>query len=404
MKKEDFPILKSNQLIYLDNAATAQKPQSVIDSLVKFYSEQNSNVHRGIYKLSEDATQAFEKSRENIAKFINANTNEVFFTSGTTEGINIIANLIDHNEFIDSNTSILVSVMEHHSNLLPWQQLARIREIPLLFNVITEDYKLDLEDLYKKIDDYKPQVIALTQASNVLGTINPIKEIIKKIRELSPLSIVVIDAAQSIAHLNIDVKDLDCDFLVFSAHKLYGPTGIGIVYAKSKILESMTPFKLGGGIVNKVTEDDVTFNESPNRFEAGTPNIAGALGLSAAIDYINSIGKEEIFIYEKDLANYALTQLKTVDGLKLYSPSDSVNNIGVFSFTLYGIHSHDLAQILDESNICSRAGHHCAQILHREVLGISATLRVSLAFYNEKSDIDKLVEALETAKKKFKKD
>jgi len=292
--------------------------------------------------------------------------------------------------------------MEHHSNLLPWQQLARKREIPLLFNVIIDDFKLDLIDLYKKIDDYKPQVIALTHASNVLGTINPIKEIIKKARELSPLSIIVIDAAQSIAHLDIDVKDLDCDFLVFSAHKLYGPTGIGIVYAKSNILESMSPFKLGGGIVNKVTEDDVTFTESPNRFEAGTPNIAGAIGLNASIDYINSIGKEKIFEYERDLAKYAYTQLKKIDGLNLYCPSDSADNIGVFSFTIEGIHSHDLAQILDESNICARAGHHCAQILHREILGISSTLRISLAFYNEKSDIDKLVEALKIAKVKFK--
>jgi len=398
MNKNDFPLLRNHpELIYLDNAATTQKPDAVIRALVDYYENQNANVHRGIYKLSEMATEQYENSRGTIAKFINAKTNEVIFTSGTTFGINHIALLLEHNKVLQNGDYILLSDMEHHSNILPWQRIATDNKIILDYVSLTDNFELNWDVLTQKIITNKPKIISFIYTSNVLGTINPIQKIIAFIRENSPDSIIIIDAAQSIGHIKTDVKQLDCDFLVFSGHKVYGPTGIGVIYGKSQILEDIVPIITGGGIIEKVTKAEATFGPSPHKFEAGTPNIAGAIGLACAINYLNTLGWEQISVTENKLIKYTLNKLKEIGDLRLFGPKELEKRIGVFSFALGNIHPHDIAQILDESNICTRAGHHCCQILHRDILHIPATLRVSLAFYNEISEIDilcsKLIEA-----------
>ena len=399
MNKEDFPLLKKN-IVYLDNSATTQKPQLVIDAINNYYINSNANVHRGIYSLSEEATRQYEEARNVVAEFIHADSKEVIFTSGTTDGLNMVADLLNYNNIIKDSDTILLTVFEHHSNFLPWQKLAQKNHSKLELTTITKDYEIDINDMLAKVSRLKPKIIAISNISNVLGTIVPIKEIVLGIREISPNTIVVVDAAQSIAHIKIDVKSLDCDFLAFSGHKVYGPTGIGVLYGKESILKSLLPVRLGGGIIEKVTVEESTFTDIPHRFEAGTPNIEGAIGLKSALEYINKTGFDKIIKYEKELSDYTYQKLNGIDGIKLYSTSRN-NRIGVFAFNIEGIHPHDLAQILDESNICVRAGHHCAQILHREVLGVNASIRASVSFYNDSDDIDLLVTKIEEAKRKF---
>jgi len=400
MNKEDFPLLKKN-IIYLDNSATTQKPQQVIDAISNYYTDTNANVHRGIYSLSEEATRQYEESRNVVAKFINADSKEVVFTSGTTDSLNMVAELLNYNDIFKESDTILLSVFEHHSNFLPWQRLAQKHHSKLELINITKDYEIDIDELLVKISKLKPKIVAISHVSNVLGTIVPIKEIILSIRKISPNTIIVVDAAQSIAHLRIDVKALDCDFLAFSGHKVYGPTGTGVLYGKESILKTISPVRLGGGIIEKVTVEESTFTDVPHRFEAGTPNIEGAIGLKSALEYIEQISFDKIIKYEKELSEYAYQKLSGIDGIELYC-TNSNNHIGVFSFNIKGIHPHDLAQVLDESNICVRAGHHCAQILHRKVLGVNASVRASISFYNDKNDIDLLVTKIEEAKKKFR--
>ena len=400
MNKEDFPLLKKN-IVYLDNSATTQKPQIVIDAIKNYYTNTNANVHRGIYNLSEEATRQYEEARNVIAKFINADSKEVIFTSGTTESLNMVADLLDFKNIFKEGDTILSTVFEHHSNFLPWQRLAQKHHSKIELVNITKDYEIDIDDIVTKVSRLKPKILAVSHISNILGTIVPVKKIISSIRKFSPNTIVIVDSAQSIAHLNIDVKSLDCDFLAFSGHKVYGPTGIGVLYGKESILKTLSPVKLGGGIIDKVTKDESTFIDIPHRFEAGTPNIEGAIGLKSAIEYINNIGFDKIIKYEKELGDYAYRKLTGIKGIQLYCTSND-NHIGVFSFNIEDIHPHDLSQILDESNICVRAGHNCAQILHRDILKVSASIRASFSFYNDDSEVDLLVKKIEEAKNRFK--
>jgi cysteine desulfurase/selenocysteine lyase len=292
--------------------------------------------------------------------------------------------------------------MEHHSNILPWQRLSKKINAKLEYININSKFELDPEDFKQKVMDLKPKIVSLTYVSNVLGTINPIKEIIQYIRKTLPDTLVIIDAAQAVAHLRIDVKDLDCDFLVFSGHKIYGPLGIGVIFCKSKTSENLEPIILGGGMIEKVTQSDSSFEPAPSKFEAGTPNIAGAIGLATAIKYISGIGIDNVKNKEMEIIKYCMDKLTSIQGLTLFGPLDLKNRSGVFSFTLNKIHPHDLAQFLDQTDICTRAGHHCCQILNKEILKVSATLRVSIGIYNEKIEIDKLIEELIKAKKLFK--
>jgi cysteine desulfurase/selenocysteine lyase len=402
--KADFPIFKTYpDLVYLDSAATTQKPQSVIDRIVKYYSSENANVHRGIYQLSELATKEYENARKEVAKFINADPSEVIFTAGATDSINLVGySWIWLNVF--EKDTILTTEMEHHSNFIPWQQAAKYKK-EVKFEVVKvnkDDNTLDMEDLKTKFELYKPKIFAFCITSNTTGVINNIKEIVSLKNTYSPETLILVDAAQGAAHIKIDVKDLDIDFLAFSGHKMYGPTGIGVLWAHKELLENhMSPFRLGGGMITNVEINDSQWAELPDKFEGGTPNIEGAIGLAEAIKYINQIGFDNIINHEKELSEYTLENLRKVDKLEIIKPYDINKKLGVFSIHLPGVHPHDIAQILDESNICVRAGHHCTQILMKNVLKLPATTRISLGIYNSKEDIDRLVEALEKVKRVF---
>ncbi len=391
--KEVFPIFKQYpNLVFVDNASTTQKPEVVINALTEFYTKYNANVHRGLYPLSEKATQLYEDARIKIAKFINADPEEIIFTSGTTDGVNAIAQSLYSSGIINSRPQILVSEKEHHSNLLPWQQ---IKDAKLIY----------LEDItYKNASkiippEYNFDVIALAHTSNVTGQINPIKEITNDKRS----AFVVVDLAQAIAHTKIDVKDLNVDFAVFSGHKMYGPMGIGVIYAKKEILKNMEPFKVGGGMIREVTRTKSTWADIPSKFEAGTPNVSDAYALGVAVDYINSVGFDFIQAHEQELREYLVNKLKTIDNIKIYHPEISEKSGAVISISFENAHPHDIAQYLGEKDICVRAGHHCTQILHREVLKIPASLRISLAIYNTKEDIDKLIIGIKDALKIYSK-
>jgi cysteine desulfurase/selenocysteine lyase len=392
-----FPLLKNNpDLIYLDSAATTQKPQEVIDVIVEFYTEYNSNVHRGLYPLAEKATEKYEEARRIVAEFINAEPEEIIFTNGNTEAINNIANSLKESNLIAPKPNIVLSVMEHHSNILPWQRLnGRIAYIPLNNNFGLNIYPED-EDIGDFFSEEFPtrdiDIVSLTHASNVLGTLNDIE----LIRQLAPNAYLIVDAAQSITHTRIDVKKLDVDFLTFAGHKLYGPMGIGVMYAKKELLEKMNPFNVGGGIIRKVDRESASWTEIPHKFEAGTPNVEGAIGLAAAIKFIDSIGLEEIQSYEESLKVYLLDKLKEVKNIEIFHPRET-KTVPVVSFAHKEIHAHDIAAFLGQENICVRAGHHCTQILHREKLHTPATVRVSLALYNSKEEIDKFVKTLNIA-------
>ena len=399
--KQDFPIfnqkINDETLVYLDNAATSQIPKFVEEKVRDFNEKERANVHRGVHTLGLRATNQYESSRQKVANFIGANNaKEVIFTSGCTDSLNLVAASFGEQN-IQAGDEILVSIMEHHSNLLPWQQLAKRKQAKLNFIEINSDGLLDIENLKSRISS-KTKIVALTHVSNVLGTINPIKELTDLAHEKG--AIVVVDGAQAVGHFPINVAELNVDFYAFSGHKMFAPTGIGVLYGKKDLLDKMPPYRLGGEMIANVTREGATWAEVPYKFEAGTPNIAGAIGLGAAIDYLQSLDFELIQKHEQELTSYALEKLKNVSGLTIYGPQKSNGRIGVISFNLKNIHPHDLATALDLNGIEVRAGHHCAQPLMAS-LNTESTVRASLSIYNTKDDIDKLVSSLHEAKEFF---
>lgn len=399
--KQDFPIfnqkINDETLVYLDNAATSQIPKFVEEKVRDFNEKERANVHRGVHALGLRATNQYESSRQKVANFIGANNaKEVIFTSGCTDSLNLVAASFGEQN-IQAGDEILVSIMEHHSNLLPWQQLAKRKQAKLNFIEINSDGLLDIKNLKSKINS-KTKIVALTHVSNVLGTINPIKELTDLAHEKG--AIVVVDGAQAVGHFPIDVAELNVDFYAFSGHKMFAPTGIGVLYGKKDLLDKMQPYRLGGEMIANVTREGATWAEVPYKFEAGTPNIAGAIGLGAAIDYLQSLDFELIQKHEQELTSYALEKLKNVLGLTIYGPQKGNGRIGVISFNLKNIHPHDLATALDLNGIEVRAGHHCAQPLMAS-LDTESTVRASLSIYNTKDDIDKLVSSLHEAKEFF---
>jgi len=379
--KKHFPIFsKIPELVFLDNASTTQKPQIVLDKLIEVYTQYNSNVHRGLYPIAEKVNMEFDLAREKIAKFINADKDEILFTSGTTDGTNFIAQSLLSSGIISTESKILTTEMEHHANFLPLQRVTKGKL----------DYaKLHMGELeFNK--DTKYDIVAYSIFSNVTGAYTDIKNLKKDILKDS---IFIADAAQAVAHSKIDVKEMDVDFLVFSGHKMFGPTGIGVLYGKKSLLEKMEPFKVGGGMIAEVNKSFSTWAKAPDKFEAGTPPIADAIALGVAVDFINSLGFELIEEIEDGLRKYTFSRLSEISGIKIYHNIDKFSG-AVISFTVDGIHPHDIAQFLGESNICIRAGHHCTQILHKEVFQIPASVRISLSIYNSKEDIDKTIDEL----------
>ena len=402
--KQDFPLFKNNpDLVYLDSSATSQKPQVVIDAVSNFYTNSNSNIHRGIYDLSQKATDKFEEVRKKVASFINAkDASEIIFTAGATESLNVVA-FGWGRKFLKKGDIVVLSVMEHHANIIPWIQLKKELGIKLFYLPLTKDYRLNYKEiaLLPLAKKKRIKLVTLTNASNVLGTVNPLDEIIPYFRKLNLDIKVCVDGAQSMPHLPTNVSELDCDFLSFSAHKMLGPSGVGVLYAKKELLESMDPFIFGGGMIKKVTKEEATWADIPEKFEAGTPNIAGVIGFATALDYLQKIGLENIQKHEQELTNYALEQFAKQKKVTLYGPKDSNNRLGVFSFLVDGVHPHDIAEILNRSHIAVRTGHHCTQPL-MQTLGVVGTARASIYLYNTKEDINKLMEGIEEVKKTFR--
>lgn len=402
--KKDFPIFSHQpDLVYLDSAATSLKPKAVIDAEREYLEQYSANVGRGLYPLAEKATEKFETAREKTARYIGAaSPKEIIFTSGTTDSINLAAKLLTHK--INSGDNIVTTIMEHHSNFLPWKELAKQKNAELRIINITKEGELDIDTLKNSIDAHT-KLVALTAVSNVLGTINPVKEIISAIKNISPRTLVLIDAAQAIGALPINVIDWDADFVAFSAHKMFGPTGVGILYGKSHILETLSPVTFGGGMVLDANTgaNKIIYKEIPYRFEAGTPNIGGVITLGAALDYIENIGLANICAHEKNLAEYSMKLLEKTFGnaINILGPSDPEERVGIIAFSFADLHPHDIAHLLGEKNICVRAGHHCAAPLHH-ALGLDATTRISFSIYNSKENIDKFVEELQQIQQKFK--
>jgi cysteine desulfurase/selenocysteine lyase len=399
--RKDFPIFNrephpGKRLIYLDSAATSQKPESVIRVMDEYYRNYNANIHRGVHTLAEEATTLYEGARSKIASFIGAhNQAELVFTRNTTESINLVAATWGRANLRNGDTIILTE-MEHHSNLVPWQILAKDIKLNLEFIPVTSNGLLDM-DAYDQLLKLEPKLVSFTHVSNVLGTINPVKELIKRARQAGAITLV--DAAQSAPHLPVNIGEIQPDFLVFSAHKMLGPTGIGVLWGREELLEKMPPYMGGGDMIKKVYLRTFTTNDLPHKFEAGTPAIAEAIGFGAAIDYLDSVGMEKIAAHEKILNAYAVSRLSGFPGIKFYGP-DTEEKCGVVTFTLEGIHPHDIAQILDSEGIAVRAGHHCAMPLH-DKYGIPASTRASFYLYNTQSDIDQLVFGLEKVNKLF---
>ena len=397
--KKDFPIFNNKDIVYLDSGATTQKPIQVIKKIEEFYENENANPHRGAYSLSIEATQVYEEARDKIANFINAkHREEVIFSKNATESLNLIAYSYGL-ENLKKDDEIVISIMEHHSNLVPWQKVAKQTGAKLNYMYINDEFEISDEEIENKITN-KTKVVGITYVSNVTGTINNVKKIIEKAHKVGAK--VVVDASQAIPHMKIDVQDLNCDFLVFSGHKMFAPLGIGVLYGKREILNSMTPFLMGGDMIEYVYEQDTTFAPLPNKFEAGTQNVEGVVGLAAAIDYINQIGYDKIDEIENEVVEYAREELSKLDYLELYMTPNKENHSSVISFNIKGIHPHDVASILDSENVCVRSGNHCAQPLLRS-LGIDSTCRASFYIYNTKEDVDKLVKALDKAYSMFKK-
>jgi cysteine desulfurase/selenocysteine lyase len=400
--KKDFPILKriihGFPIVYLDNAATTQKPQAVINAISDYYSNHNANIHRGIHTLAEEATQAYEKGREKVKSFIKAKSDkEIIFVRNSTEAINLVAYAWGR-ENIGRNDEIIVSESEHHSNLVPWQMLASEKKAKLKFIKIDKDGYLDLNNL-KTLLNKKTKIVSIVHISNVLGIINPVKEIAELAHAVGAKMLV--DGSQSAPRMPIDVYSLGCDFFALTGHKMLGPTGIGVLWGRQEILESMPPFYGGGSMIREVSFDYFIENDLPHRFEAGTPNIAGAVGLGAACGYLEKIGMTNVLEHEKELTEYALCRLSKLSYLTIYGPKETTGKIGVIAFNLEGVHAHDLAQFLDQKGIAVRSGHHCAMPLHKQKLKVAGSCRASFYIYNDKNDIDSLVEGIKEARKVF---
>ncbi|MDE3097161.1 MAG: cysteine desulfurase [Chloroflexota bacterium] len=400
--RRDFPILDrkvhGKPLVYLDNAATTQKPRQVIDRLVHYYEHENANIHRGLHTLAEEATAAYEESRRKAGAFINAAhpDEEIIFTRNTTESINLVANAWGR-KFLKPGDEIVFSAMEHHSNLIPWQLIALTTGATLRFIEIDDDGKLIWDDALAKITE-KTKIVAVTQMSNVLGTINPVRELAALAHAAG--AIMLVDGAQSVPHMPVDVRDLDCDFLAFSSHKMLGPTGVGVLYGKRDILDAMDPFLGGGEMIKRVTYESSTYADLPNKFEAGTPNIADVIAFAPAIDYLEALGMDAIRAHEIAITQYAIDALAAVEGVTLYGPRDAADKGGAVAFNYGDLHPHDLSQVLDAEGIAIRAGHHCAQPLMRR-LDVVATARASFYLYNRREEVDALVEALAVADRMF---
>jgi cysteine desulfurase/selenocysteine lyase len=393
--RRDFPILErtvhGKQLVYLDNAATTQKPRQVIDALVHYYEHYNANIHRGLHTLAEEATAAYEAARLKAGRFINAEhpEQEIIFTRNTTEAINLVANAWGR-KFLQPGDEIVFTAMEHHSNLVPWQLIALGTGAKLRFIEIDNEGKLIWDDVVAKIGE-KTKIVAITQMSNVLGTINPIKEIAELAHRFGAM--VMVDGAQSVPHMPVDVREMDCDFLAFSSHKMLGPTGVGVLYGKRDVLNAMNPFLGGGEMIKRVTYEASTYADLPHKFEAGTPNIADVIAFGAAIDYLEDIGMEAVRAHEIAITQYAIDTLSAVEGVTVYGPKDAHDKGGAVTFNYGDVHPHDLSQVLDQHGIAIRAGHHCAQPLMRR-LDCVATARASFYIYNKPEEVDALVEAL----------
>ena len=397
--KKDFPIFENKDITYLDSGATTQKPTSVLEAIEKFYKNENANPHRGAYGLSIEATEIYENTRDKIAKFINAkHREEIIFSKNASESLNLIAYSYGLDN-LKKDDEMVLSIMEHHSNLVPWQMVAKKTESKLNYMYINDNFEISDEEIETKITD-KTKIVGITHVSNVLGTINNIEKIIKYAHKKG--AIVVVDGSQSIPHMEIDVQKLDADFFVFSGHKMLAPLGIGILYGKREILNKMNPFLMGGDMIEYVYEQETTFAPLPNKFEAGTQNVEGVIGLGAAIDYIRNIGYNKIQEIEKEVTSYARQELSKLEYLTLYLTPNEEKHSSVISFNIKGVHPHDVASILDSENVCVRSGNHCAQPLLRS-MGIDSTCRASFYIYNTKEDVDKLVIALNKAYNMFKK-
>src|SRR3989344_1688144 len=388
--KKDFPIFKNNEkLIFLDSASTSQRHNPVIYAIEDFYKNYNANIHRGLYKLSVEASELYEEARKKIANFIRSEYEEIIFTHGATESLNIIANCLSEN--LNEGDSILLSEMEHHANLVPWQVIAKKKRLNLRFIPVDNEGNLIIDE--KLFDNVN--IVSVAHVSNALGTLNDIIRIEKLAHKNNALF--VLDAAQSIGHLEIDVKKINCDFLAFSGHKMFGPTGIGVLYGKKELLENLEPFLYGGDMIKDVSLNDSEWNDLPWKFEAGTPNISGAIGLGKAVDYLNKTGIDNIKKHEEELTNYLIERLFELRDIKIYNPKERT---GIVSFNVNKIHPHDIAELLGKEGICVRAGHHCCMPLMKK-LGINGTVRISLSVYNDEKEIDKLIETLKEIIKRF---
>ena len=400
-RREDFPILKQKikgyDLVYADNGASTQKPKEVIDAVREVYESYYSNIHRGVHTLSESATEKYEDVRDKVADFINCSREEVIFTKGTTHGLN--TTVFGLKDLLDEGDEIVLSQMEHHANLVPWQQLAKEKNLALRYVGFNSDFLINMDEVRSVINS-KTRIVSMPHVSNVLGTVNDVKEIARIAHNVGAL--MVVDGAQSVPHMRVDVKDLDCDLLSFSSHKMCGPSGVGVLYGKKDVLEKMKPFEYGGDMIYEVSYESSSFNKIPYRFEAGTPNIEGVIGFGAAIDYLSSIGMKNIEEYEKILTQYFLKRVKSLEDITIYGPTDVVCRSGVFSFSISSVHPHDVSAIMDQRGIAIRGGHHCAMPLANK-LGVCATSRISLYFYNTLEDIDYIIDVLSNLKEVFKK-
>ncbi|ERI94303.1 cysteine desulfurase, SufS subfamily [Clostridiales bacterium oral taxon 876 str. F0540] len=397
--RKDFPILSQNvhgkPLVYLDNAATTHKPIEVLEAMKNYHHMHNGNPHRGAHYLSVMATEDYENTREKVRKFINAaKTEEIIFTRNATESLNLVAYSYGMN-FINEGDEIVLCISEHHSNIVPWQKVAKAKKAVLKYMYLNSDYRLDMEEVKEKITD-KTRLVGIARMSNVLGTIYPVKEIAEYAH--SKGAIVLVDGAQAVPHMKVDVRELDADFFVFSGHKMLAPMGIGVLYGKKELLEKMPPFLFGGDMIEYVEEQNTTFAELPFKFEAGTQNVEGAVGLSAAIDYLEDIGLDKIHEYEMELTAYALEKMKEIPYVKIYGPADLQNRGGVVSFSIEGCHPHDVSSIVDTYGVAIRAGHHCAQPLMK-FIGAPATSRASFYFYNTKAEVDIFIASIKNVRR-----
>jgi len=398
--KKDFPILSQkvngHSLVYLDNAATSQKPSAVIDSISNYYKTTNANVHRGIHTLSEQSTDQYENTRNKVAKFINAKSpNEVIFTKSTTESLNFLANSLSKN--LKSGDEILLTEMEHHSNIVPWQFIAEEKGLVIKYIEVNQDGTLNLTNLENLISK-KTKILSLTHISNVIGQINPVEKIIKRAKLANLDIITIVDVAQSVPHMPVNVQKLHADFVAFSVHKMLGPTGVGVLWGKMELLEKLHPFLGGGSMIASVTKEKTLFAEIPQRFEAGTPNIAGVVGFGTTIDYLQKIGMDNIYNHEVQLTKYAISKLKQLNFIEIVGNREKV---GIISFNVKGVHSHDVSAVLDNYGIAVRSGHHCTNILHNK-LKLNSTVRISFCLYNTKEEIDLLIQVLQRVKEVFK--